>query len=208
MAPKRKGKAPSAPTAKAPKADPNKPSDKQLCNILKCFVELCATSYFPDSVHRSSGTLLSTSDGVTLTLDGGAKKFLASLPLAVKAAGPLGGESMREAWDVKHEALCADYASAVVSARLQYGDFNLNDGECRWQPVRFRRPSRRGENLAHSAALIGLSRRPRCCRWECTSSPSSCTSRPRPSQSSGSRCSLTLGRVRPRGCRCGRLRRE
>jgi len=145
MAPKRKGKAPSAPTAKAPKADPREkqPTDKQLCNILKCFVELCATSYFPDSVHRSSGTLLSTSDGVTLTLDGGAKKFLASLPLAVKAAGPLGGESMREAWDVKHEALCADYASAVVSARLQYGDFNLNDGECRWQPVRFRRPSRR-----------------------------------------------------------------
>ena len=50
---------------------------------------------------------------------------------------------MREAWDVKYEALCADYASAVVSARLQYGDFDLNDGECRWQPVRFRRPSRR-----------------------------------------------------------------
>mmetsp|Transcript_22190 Transcript_22190/g.67580 ORF Transcript_22190/g.67580 Transcript_22190/m.67580 type:complete len:204 (-) Transcript_22190:202-813(-) len=120
MAPKRKGKAPSAPTAKAPKADPNKPSDKQLCNILKCFVELCATSYFPDSVHRSSGTLLSTSDGVTLKLGKGAKEFLASLPLTDSSS---------------YCELCADYASAVVSARLQYGDFNLNDGECRWQPV-------------------------------------------------------------------------
>ena len=134
MAPKRKGKAPSAPTAKAPKAGPNKPTDKQLCNILKCFVELCATSYFPDSVHNSKGfssasvAPLSTSDGVTLKLGRGAKEFLASLPLTDSSS---------------YCELCADYASAVVSARLQYGDFNLNDGECRWQPVRFRRPSRR-----------------------------------------------------------------
>ena len=81
--------------------------------------------------------LLSTSDGVTLKLGKGAKEFLASLPLTDSSS---------------YCELCADYASAVVSARLQYGDFNLNDGECRWQPVRFRRPSRRSEGLLKPSA--------------------------------------------------------
>ena len=135
VAPKRKGKAPSAPAAKVQKGytPTDAPTDLSLVNILKCFGQVF--TFFGDGSHPDPFAVNHCSfdfghaeresqflDHVTLNIGTGAVDFLTSL------------EGMKDPH--AQDELLASYARAVVGARLQYGDVNLRDGECRGQPVR------------------------------------------------------------------------